>query len=346
VVNLRVGDAQDDEQAENVDRPMSAPPVLRRPPVTSARTGLELLSRDLHRDILKELAEDGPLTRSALAAKLHASATQVHECLQRLRGAMLVDSRRAGRAVEYSATPAGVELEEMTAIVVRWSRTHPGNPLTPSVGWRAFADFGEFWRVGLVEWIVRCSPAREDVARGLDSFPPSTLQETLDAMVEAGMVVPRKAREGRERHRLSPWAARGVGILAAIARWEARHEPPGHASIEVADAVVAFLATLPLVGLREEASGLVTFTVDSEREDGSAPRFGSVWAKVRKGRVVATGEGVPAERPAGWATGTFDAWLSACLDGRRRGVRRSGSSAGGIELVDAVVEDIHRKLML
>jgi DNA-binding HxlR family transcriptional regulator len=329
-----------------VARPMSAPPDLRRPPVASARTGLELLSRDLHRDILRELAADGPLTRSALAARLHASATQLHECLQRLGEALLVDSSRRGRAVEYSATAAGVELEEMSAIVVRWARTHPGNPLTPSVGWRAFADFGEFWRTGLVEWIVRCSPTREDVAAGLDGYRPTALREKLDAMVEAGMVAPRKGRDGRERHRLSPWAARGVGILAAIARWEARYEPPGHSSIEVADAVVAFLSTLPLVRLEEDASGIVTLTADAEEEGASGVRFGSVWAKVRNGRVIAIGEGVPAEQPAGWASGTFDAWLSACLDGRRRGLRRSGSSAGGIELVDAVVEDMHVKLML
>ncbi len=259
---------------------------------------------------------------------------------------MLVDSRRRGRAVEYSATPAGVQLEEMSAIVVRWSRTHPGNPLTPSVGWRAFADFGEFWRIGLVEWIVRCSPSGEDVAAGLDGYRPAVLRETLEAMVEAGMVVQRKGRDGRERHRLSAWAARGVGILAAIARWEARHEPPGHAEIEVADAVVAFLSTLPLVSLQEEASGIVTFTVDADKEGEAEPRFGSVWAKVHKGRVIATGEGVPSERPSGWASGNFGAWLSACLDGRQRGLRRSGSSAGGIELVDAVVEDMHAKLML
>ncbi|HEY2055474.1 MAG TPA: winged helix-turn-helix domain-containing protein, partial [Solirubrobacterales bacterium] len=73
---------------------------------------MELLSHDLHRDILKELAEEAPLTRSALAARLHASPTQLYECLQRLGDADVVASRRQGRAVEYSATPAGVELEE------------------------------------------------------------------------------------------------------------------------------------------------------------------------------------------------------------------------------------------
>ncbi|HEY2053729.1 MAG TPA: hypothetical protein VGH14_07320, partial [Solirubrobacterales bacterium] len=215
-----------------------------------------------------------------------------------------------------------------------------------SVGWRAFADFGEFWRTGLVEWIVRCAPTDEEVAAGLEGYRPASLRERVDAMVEAGMVAARKGRDGRERHRLSAWAARGMGILAAIARWEGRHEPPGHASIEVADAVVAFLAILPLVRLQEDVSGIVTVTVDGERDGGPEPRFGSVWAKVRGGRVVATGEGAPSEPPSGWASGTFGAWLSASLDGRQRGLRRSGSSAGGIELVDAVVEDMHAKLML
>jgi DNA-binding HxlR family transcriptional regulator len=324
---------------------MSAAPVLRRPPVASARLGLGLLTHDLHRDILRELAKEGPLTRSALAARLHTSGTKLHECLQTLRDADVVFSRRRGRAVEYSITAAGRQLDETSTTVARWSLAHPGNPLTASVGWRAFADFGNSWRTGLVEWIVRCAPTQEDVASGFDVYRPAQLRETLEAMSEAGMVTRRKGREGLDRHHLSSWAARAVGILAVIARWEQRHEPPGYAPIEVADAVVALRSSLSLVRLQEGAAGVCTFAVEAERQ-GPESRFGTVWARVRSGRVVGTGEGAPPEQPSGWVTGTFAAWFSAALDGRDGSLRRSGRSPTEVELVDTVIEEIHHQLTL
>ncbi|MBS1845534.1 MAG: winged helix-turn-helix domain-containing protein [Actinobacteria bacterium] len=324
---------------------MSATAALREPPIGSARRGLELLSHDLNRDILEELIQAGPLTRSALAARLHASATKLHECLQRLQDAEVVAACRRARAAEYSATVAGRELDETAASVPRWSRTHPGSPLTASVGWRAFADFGEFWRVGLVEWLVRGAPTDEGVLDGIGGFGAARLRGLLDAMSEAGMVARRKGPDGSDHHHLSAWGVRAVAILAGIARWEARNEPPGYTKIEVADAMVGLLASLSLVRLADEAEGIVTCTAHAA-DDGAEPRSGTVWARVHAGRVVATGEGVPPRPPSGWVSGTFDAWLSAALDGRRRGLRRSGSSAGGIELVDAVVEDMHRRLML
>ena len=206
---------------------MNASPTLRRPPIASVQRGLELLSHGLYRDIIKELVEQGALTRAALTARLHTSSTKLYECLKTLRAAEVVAVSRRGKALEYEVTESGRELHAVTAIVTGWFHAHPGRPLDPSVGWRAFADLGRSWRMVLVEWIVRRAPSGEDVAEGFDGFNEQQLAETLEAMGHADMVEMRKGRDGLPRYRLTPWAARAIGILAFLARWEDRFRPGG-----------------------------------------------------------------------------------------------------------------------
>lgn len=318
---------------------------LRRPPIASAECGIALLSHGLNRDIMGELAEEGPLTRPALAARLHASPTKIHECLANLREAGVVTVCSRSKANEYGVTKSGRRLHAATAIITRWFRARPGRALTPSVGWRAFADFGESWRMVFVEWIVRCAPTAEDLAAGFDGYNEHQLAETLDTMREAGMVMVRKERNGRARYRLTPWAARAIGILAAISRWEQEFGPPGSAAIEVDDAIVAILATLPLVRLDEEVAGVCTFAAEAERDQQLERRLGTVWARVRRGRVVDLGEGAPPGEAVGWAGGPFSAWLAAALDGRAA-LRCDGRTPAGIKLVSGVVAQVHAQLML
>lgn len=325
---------------------MNAPPTLRRPPIASAERGIELLSHGLNRDILKELVEQGALTRVALAARLHTGSTKLYECLKTLRAAEVVTVTRHGKALEYEVTESGRQLHAATVIVTRWFRAHPGRPLDPSVGWRAFADLGRSWRMVLVEWIVRREPTVEEVAEGFDGFDEQQLAETLEAMGHADMVELRKGRDGRPRYRLTPWAARAIGILAALARWEQRFRPPGSAAIEIDDAVVAILATLPLIRLPETATGTCTFTAEVENGRQADPRFGMVWTRIRRGRAVDIGEGAPPGPADGWAAGAFSSWIAAVLDGRENALRHDGRGEAGIGLVTSVVAQFHAQLVL
>jgi DNA-binding HxlR family transcriptional regulator len=325
---------------------VNAPPTLRRAPIASVQQGLELLSHGLYRDIIKELLEQGPLTRVALTARLHTGSTKLYECLKTLRAAEVVAVSRRGKALEYAVTESGRQLHAATAIVTRWFRAHPGLPLDPSVGWRAFADLGRSWRMVLVEWIVRRAPTEEDVAEGFDGFDEQQLAEILEAMGHADMVELRKGRDGRPRYRLTSWAARAIGILTFLARWEERFRPPGSVAVEVDDAVVAILATLPLVRLPEVATGICTFAAEVEKGQQADPRFGVVWARIRRGRVVDMGEGAPPDLADGWATGTFSSWIAAALDGREGALRHDGRGDAGIELVRSVVAQFHAQLVL
>jgi DNA-binding HxlR family transcriptional regulator len=322
---------------------VSAVPELRRPPIASAALGLGLISRGLNRDLLRELAA-GPQTRPAVTARLHAGQTRVYERLRELRAARLVEAEAVGRAPLYRLTASGRALLSLAAAVESWFALHPSGALESSVGWRAFADVGEAWRSGLIEWIVRLAPSDLDVARGLPGYEGRRLAEVLAAMGEAGMVDRRRRADGSAHYRAAPWTARAIGPLAALARWEERFDPPGGASIAVEDAVVAILASLPLVRLGEEALGIYTLTVEAGRGAAGARRTGTVWVRLRHGRAVAVGEGRPPRPADGWTGGSFEAWLAAVLDGSGRAVRPAGRDAAAIETVAAVVDQLHVQL--
>jgi DNA-binding transcriptional ArsR family regulator len=64
------------------------------------------LADPTRRELVTRLLRDGPHTATALARELPMSRQAVVHHLQALEGAGLVDARRAGREVHWSATPA------------------------------------------------------------------------------------------------------------------------------------------------------------------------------------------------------------------------------------------------
>jgi hypothetical protein len=323
---------------------MPAAPILRRPPILSAGRGLGLLCDGLDRALLGELALHGPLTRAALVARLHAGATRVYESLRRLRDAGLTEASEAGRAARHSITDSGRGLLAVAAPVRAWFGGRPGGALEPSVGWRAFAEIGEAWRDGLIEWIVRTAPGEADLDHGPPGYERRRLAEVLARMGEAGTLAPRRGADGRAHHRLSPWAARAIGPLAALARWEERFGPPGGARIATEDAVVAILATLPLVRLDPGLGGVCTLTVEAPAPRPGAPRTGTVWARLRGGRPLALGEGAPPRPAEAWARGSFADWLAAALDGRPGALRLGAGGAEAAALLPALLGALHAEL--
>lgn len=319
--------------------------ALRRPPITSAQRGLVLLSHGLHRDIIRELVERGPSSRAVLIARLHASSTKLYECLKVLRAAEAVDIGRRRRVPEYAITDSGRRLYEGMAVVSRWFGDHPQGPLDPSVGWRAFADLATAWRLGLVEWIVRCAPTVADLADGFGGQDEQHLKETFDGMTLAGALELRKGDDRKRHYHLTPWAAQAITIFAFLARWEHEFRPPGATPIMVDDAVVAILATLPLVRVSENHTGTFTLAAEVEPDEEADRRVAMVWARVRRGRVTEVGEGAPPEPPAGWVTGTFSDWLASGLDGQVTALRCDGRNEKGVELVVAIVVEGHRQLV-
>jgi hypothetical protein len=322
---------------------MSPLEIIRCAPILSAARGVELLCDGLGRALLHELLAHGPLTRISLAARLHAGPTRVYECLKGLAAAELIEASSAARATRHGITRSGRALLAVAARVEAWFGRHPAGPLEDSVGWRAFGDFGEAWRTALVEWIVRLAPTESDAARGLPGYEPRRLAELLAARSEAGMVELHHARDGTLRYRLTPWAARAIHPLAALARWEDRFRPPGGASIAVEDAVVALLATLPSVRLGPQCDVLCTLTAGADPGPTGARRTGTVWAQLRGGRLVGVGEGAPPRAADAWVSGSFEAWMAAVLDGSRRALRLDGLEAGSTASIAALLDGLHEQ---
>ena len=80
------------------------------------------LADDTRRQVVRRLAQDGPLSPTRLATGLPVTRQAVAKHLQALSDAGLVESERVGREVQYRLTPA---------------------PLTEAAGW--LASVGGEW---------------------------------------------------------------------------------------------------------------------------------------------------------------------------------------------------------
>jgi DNA-binding HxlR family transcriptional regulator len=313
---------------------MQTLPPLRRPPIASARQGLDLLKKELNREILTALGCKGPMTVEGLVSWLllrGRSAAEEH--LEELLEAGALERSEHDGATVYRLTAAGRGLVEVVNAVIGWLLSHPKRPLDESspIGWRAFAALADAWNSAIIEWVVRRSPTEGDAAKGIAGLNARKIKKELRRLRGAGLIGKRKGRDGEERYRLTDWGRRGIGVLVAAAAWEQAFVVD-RMPISVVDAVVALLGALPLMRLPEDVSGLCTLTASVEPGDEARPRAGMVWAKVRHGRVVACGEGAPGRDADAWISGTFNAWLAAVID------NRDALQAGGDrELAGAVI---------
>lgn len=320
---------------------MTPRPVLRPTPIESAAHAGALLSDGLNRDVLRELLASGPLPRGALTARLHARATRIYERLRSLQDTGLIEADARHRPPSYAITDSGRSLVEVAGLIESWFAARPLGRPASSVGWRAFSDLAEAWRAGLIEFVVRLAPTEEDLRGDHRGRGAPEALESLAAMVEAGMVETYERGGEAARHRLTPWAARAIGPLSALARWEARHRPPEGSAIVREDALVAFLAGLRLV----HAADLSGLCMLSAVEDSSRPgRSVGAWARFAEGALVDLGEGAPRAPAEGWASGSFEAWIEAVLDGDARRLHVDGRGPSGTRLARVVVGELHRQL--
>ena len=75
------------------------------------------LADPTRREVIRRLAEDGPLTATELAGPLRISRQAVAKHLSQLAAAGLVASRREGRETRYTVTPE--PLEQAVAWIVQ-----------------------------------------------------------------------------------------------------------------------------------------------------------------------------------------------------------------------------------
>ncbi|MBA3866009.1 MAG: helix-turn-helix transcriptional regulator [Solirubrobacterales bacterium] len=299
------------------------------PSVRPARLGLTLLGGELNRSILVALARR-PMSQHQLKAWLIvASATTLHRRLRELLDARAIERQEAcepGLRVQYELTPAGVALLGVLAVAARWLHRHPSRPLEPTspVGWRAFAALVEAWDLGLIQAIAERPRSSEDLRGPRGDLSAHKVERELVRLSGAGIL--RRGRDpgGAVYHGLSDWGRLGIGVLAAAARWERAHVPRQATPVTVADATAGLIATLPLVRLPEETSGICAFTFEADPRQVPGPRAGAVWAEVGQGRLRSCGAGPAPRPPIAWAHGSIDSWFEALIDGRSSAVKTGG----------------------
>lgn len=84
----------------------------------------DALADATRRDVLRAVAEDGPLTATELAARLPVTRQAVAKHLVTLRAAGLVASERVGRDVRFSFDPAPLDdaVAWIAAVGAKWDR--------------------------------------------------------------------------------------------------------------------------------------------------------------------------------------------------------------------------------
>lgn len=321
-------------------------PAIRRAPIASAQHGLRLLGPSLNREVLLALAAQGPMSLSDLVSWLVASSrTNVAERLEELIEAGAVVGERRGGVRMLALSRSGQALVEVIELVADWLPSHPNRPLAPfsPLGWRAFGAVAAGWQAGILEWIVRSPPTPAEAPGGLPGLSKRRLKGELDKLIGADAVELCEVSGRPPRYRLTDWGRRVFGVLVAIARWEAVFLRERAVPLELDDAIVALLATLPLTSLPKRFSGTCSLSVELDPGVRSTPRAGAVWAAVSDGRVAACGEGRAPEQPVAWVSGTFGAWFAAVLDRRTEGLRMGGTGSDR-EVARTLVDQLHVQL--
>lgn len=94
----------------------------RRPPRADPGLIFDALADATRRNVLRAVAEDGPLTATELAGRLPVTRQAVAKHLGTLAEAGLVSSEKVGRDVRFSVDPAPLDdaVDWITAVGERW----------------------------------------------------------------------------------------------------------------------------------------------------------------------------------------------------------------------------------
>lgn len=158
------------------------------------------------------------------------------------------------------------------------------------------------------------APAGEVAHAPMTDLSEDSLGTRLRELIAAGIIEEIEGPDGTTLYGLTDPGRQTAGVLMSATRWERTHRPEESGPVGVSEADTFLRMPLPLVRLPESINGLCTMTMALDPVPG-APRSLTVWAQLRRGRVVVHSAQPLRRPPSASAHGSVDDWLDALLDG-------------------------------
>ncbi len=310
-----------------------------------ARSGAQtlfLLVTPLSALILRALTAE-PKQQAELQRETGSPAqTTLRAQLKKLVEIGAIDKQRRNRfpgVLEYELTASGRGLLSVADALDHWLGQAPEAPLQLENGAAkaAIKALANGWSTTMLRALATSPRSLTELDRVIGSLSYPSLERRLAAMRLTGQVEARKSDGPGTPYAVTDWVRKGVGPLAAGARWERRHIPHQTAPIGRIDAEAIFLLTAPLLNLAGNVSGSCRMAVEIPDSDGQ--RLAGVVVGVENGRIESCTSRLQGS-PDAWALGSPTAWLEAIVDADTDRIEHGGDG----HLARALLDCLHRAL--
>jgi DNA-binding HxlR family transcriptional regulator len=301
-----------------------------------------LLSTRLNVPILRTLTE-GAKRQVELRKEADSPAqTTLRAQLRRLAEIGAIEKQRRNRfpgVLEYELTRTGRDLLFVVDTLDSWLALAPETPLQlgSNAARAAIKALAEGWSTTMLRALATGPLALTELDRVIPALSYPSLERRLAAMRLTGHVQACASNGPGTPYAPTDWARRGIGPLAAAARWERRHMAKVTAPIDRIDVETAFLLSAPLLKVASELSGSCRMAV--ELPSGKQPRLAGVVVSVENGRVTSCTSRLRGA-PDAWAVGSIAAWLEAVIEADTDRIEPGGDSS----LARALLDSLHREL--
>jgi DNA-binding HxlR family transcriptional regulator len=303
---------------------------------------LSLLATPLNLSILRALSR-----RPMRLAELRRAAGLPAQTTLRGHVGMLCEvgavtkrpTRQPPYTFESELTPMGIGLLEVAAKLERWLGRAPGGPIpleSPAASGvvKAFVDG---WSSTMMRGLAAGPTSLTELDREIAALSYPALERRLSSMRMANLIEPYPSAGAGTPYAVTEWARRGIVPLAAASRCEGVHMRERAAPFGPTEIEAAFMLAIPLVTLRNGASGSCHLEVQAMA--GGLRREVGIEVTVWQGAIASCEPGAHA-KPGAFAAGSIGEWFSAILAGEP-GLLRIG---GGRQLPEGLVSGLHAAL--
>jgi DNA-binding HxlR family transcriptional regulator len=293
---------------------------------------LLLLADPASVSILRQLVS-GPLENSDLFDRVeHVSRSTYFDRMRDLEALSLISRNRQADVppvAECRLTDSGVRLLPVADLLEAWLAGSPQGPLRLAHAYATTVI--KTLAVAGGSTLLRCLAERphslHELAELVHGLSYRKLERTARNLVKTGLAE-RVAVRGRLSHyKVTPWARRAAGPLAAAIRWERYEIPEQSALVTSVETEGGLLLALPLIEVSADSSGACALLVDADAP--AAESLGGALVRLIDGRPIswAAATGPRQLKADAWARGTAIAWLDAVSDTSSSSLQLSGDTA-------------------